>query len=191
MMTTLPPFSSVALLALGSNQGDRLVQLRRAYQRISQVAGRILASSGVYETEALVLPEMAHKENPEFLNAVIRVATDKPPIELLDLCLQIEWELGRVRDSSLRWGPRLIDIDVLSINSVVFETEKLILPHPELHKRDFVLVPLLEVDPSFRHPKLGVSAKDLLDELTDRHVLQKVALLEEDPSISETIAASS
>lgn len=189
-MTTLPPFSSVALLALGSNRGDRLTQLRRAYHRISQVAGHVLACSGVYETKALVLPEAVHKENPEFLNAVVSVATNKPPTELLDLCLQIEWELGRVRDSSLRWGPRLIDIDILSINRIVLETERLTLPHPELHKRDFVLVPLLEVDPSFRHPKLGVSAKDLLDKLTDRHVLQKVALLEEESSFVEIVAAS-
>lgn len=128
-----------AFLGLGSNLGDRLDNLRVAVQLLAARPGvRIVASSRVYETAPVGPPQ------PHFLNAVIQADVGLSPRELLRACLEVEDELGRVRLE--RWGPRTIDIDVLSLGSETIDERGLEVPHPRMHERAFVLVPLLELD---------------------------------------------
>ena len=131
-----------AYLALGSNLGDRLEHLREAVRLLAaEPTVEVMRSSRVYETEAVGPPQ------PAFLNAVIEVRTDGTARELLEACRRVEDALGRVRAE--RWGPRTIDVDVLSFDEETIDEPNLVLPHPRMHERGFVLVPLgeLEADP--------------------------------------------
>jgi 2-amino-4-hydroxy-6-hydroxymethyldihydropteridine diphosphokinase len=128
-----------AYLGLGSNLGDRLGTLRRAVELLGERPGvEVVRSSRVYETEPVGPPQ------PAYLNAVVEVATDLEPRELLAACGDVEQALGRVRAE--RWGPRTIDIDVLTYDEVTVDDADLTIPHPRMHERGFVLVPLRELD---------------------------------------------
>ncbi len=128
-------------LGLGSNLGDRLANLGRAVELLAAEAGvRVVRSSRVYETEPVGGPEQ-----PPYLNAVIEVETDLGPRELLAACQRVEAALGRVRAE--RWGPRTIDVDVLTYGDARISEPGLEVPHPRMHERGFVLVPLAELDP--------------------------------------------
>jgi 2-amino-4-hydroxy-6-hydroxymethyldihydropteridine diphosphokinase len=128
-----------AYLALGSNLGDRLATLRRAVDLLNARSGiEVLRSSRVYETEPVGPPQ------PAYLNAVIEVRTELEPRALLEECLAVEDELGRVRAE--RWGPRTIDVDVLTYDEREVAEADLVVPHPRMHERAFVLVPLGELD---------------------------------------------
>jgi 2-amino-4-hydroxy-6-hydroxymethyldihydropteridine diphosphokinase len=132
-----------AYLALGSNLGDRLATLQRAVDLLDARPGiDVVRSSRVYETEPVGPPQ------PPYLNAVIEVRTELEPRELLKECLAIENELGRVRAE--RWGPRTIDIDVLTFGAREISEPDLVVPHPRMHERAFVLIPLsdLTAEPS-------------------------------------------
>lgn len=129
-----------AYLALGSNLGDRLATLGRAVELLDERPGiEVVRSSRVYETEPVGPPQ------PAYLNAVIEVGTELEPRELLAACLAVEAELGRVRGE--RWGPRTLDVDVLTYDHLTVEEPDLVVPHPRMHERGFVLVPLRELDP--------------------------------------------
>jgi 2-amino-4-hydroxy-6-hydroxymethyldihydropteridine diphosphokinase len=141
-------------LGLGSNLGDRRRAMEEAIRRLAEsgVVADVVASS-LYETEA-VAPE----PQPAYLNAVVRGRTILSAGALLARCLEIERELGRVRPSRTPKAPRTIDIDVLLFGDAVIQTPDLIVPHPRLLDRLFVLVPLADVaDPSLRHPLTGVT----------------------------------
>ncbi len=129
-----------AYLALGSNLGDRLSTLQHAVDLLSARAGiEVVRSSRVYETDPVGPPQ------PAYLNAVIEVRTDLEPLGLLEACRAVEAELGRVRDE--RWGPRTLDVDVLTYDERTVDEPDLTIPHPRMHERGFVLVPLGELDP--------------------------------------------
>lgn len=130
---------SRAYLGLGSNLGDRLGNLQRAVAFLGERGVRLVRSSRVYETDPVGGPPQ-----PDYLNAVVEVETDLEPRALLDACLAVEDALGRERVE--RWGPRVIDVDVLTHDDVVVDEPDLQLPHPRMHERGFVLVPLLELD---------------------------------------------
>jgi 2-amino-4-hydroxy-6-hydroxymethyldihydropteridine diphosphokinase len=131
----------VICLGLGSNVGDREANIRAAVAGLAAWPGiRVAQVSSLYETAPV-----GYTEQADFLNAVAGVATTLPPAELLAACLAVERSLGRER--KLRWGPRTIDIDVLLYDDVALDTPALTLPHPRLHERCFVLVPLAEVAP--------------------------------------------
>lgn len=128
-----------AFLALGSNLGDRLEHLRAAVRRLDATQGiEVVRSSRVYETEPVGPPQ------PPYLNAVIEVVTTLTPSELLEASLGVEDSLGRVRAE--RWGPRTIDVDILVFDELTVDEPDLKIPHPRMHKRGFVLVPLGELD---------------------------------------------
>lgn len=141
---------SRAVLSLGSNLGDRMGHLQGAVDALS-ASVELLAVSGVYETSPVGGPEQE-----DFLNAVLIVETDLPPWDLLALCQQIEADRGRVRE--IRWGPRTLDIDVISIAGVALEEESLTVPHPRAHERAFVCVPWLEADPDATLPQGAVAS---------------------------------
>jgi 2-amino-4-hydroxy-6-hydroxymethyldihydropteridine diphosphokinase len=136
-----------AVVGIGANLGDRLATMRRAVQAIDAVA-RVEARSRVYETAPVGGPEQ-----PSFLNAAILVSYELSPVELLDRLLAIEARLGRVRLE--RWGPRVIDLDLLWIDGVAIDEPRLVVPHPRLHERAFALRPLLDVAPDARDPRSG------------------------------------
>lgn len=134
-----------AFLGLGSNLGDRLANLRRAVELLRERGVSVLRSSRVYETDPVGGPEQ-----PDYLNAVVEVEVDGTARELLDTCLAVEEEMGRVRDE--RWGPRTIDLDLLTIGEEEIHEPGLQVPHPRMHERAFVLAPLLELTADPRLP---------------------------------------
>ena len=139
------PEPAQAFLALGSNLGDRLANLQRAVDLLAGVAGiEVVRSSRVYETEPVGPPQ------PDYLNAAIEIRTSLTPGELLPACLGVEDALGRVRAE--RWGPRTIDVDVLTYGDEDVDEPDLTIPHPRMHERGFVLVPLLELTADPRLP---------------------------------------
>jgi 2-amino-4-hydroxy-6-hydroxymethyldihydropteridine diphosphokinase len=134
-------------LGLGSNLGERRAHLQAAVDQLAEHGVEVLASSSVYDTEpvGLVL------DQPEFLNCVLRIETAHEPAELLAACKEVEREVGRAA-AGVRHGPRVIDVDVLLLDGVRYESERLTLPHREVTSRRFVLVPLLELDPDLELP---------------------------------------
>jgi 2-amino-4-hydroxy-6-hydroxymethyldihydropteridine diphosphokinase len=133
-----------AYVGLGSNLGDRLRNLQRAVDLLAASQSvRVIRSSRVYETDPVGGPTQ-----PDFLNAVVHLETDLSPRELLRTCMGVEVDMGRVRDE--RWGPRTIDVDVLTYGDERIDEPDLVVPHPRMHERGFVLVPLgeLDADPS-------------------------------------------
>jgi 2-amino-4-hydroxy-6-hydroxymethyldihydropteridine diphosphokinase len=140
---SVPEPSVVAYVALGSNVGDRLAQMQTALERLAGPALTIRRISPVYENRAVGM-----READPFLNAVAEVATTLPPLELLDRCLDIEKQLGRIR--SVGWAPRTIDLDIIAYAEEVVEHARLQLPHPRIAERDFVLHPLNALAPDWR-----------------------------------------
>lgn len=134
-------------LGLGSNVGEREAHLRAAVELLRERGVEVEAISSAYETEAVgeVL------DQPDFLNAAVRVRTDLEPEALLDLCKEIEAERGRALDSP-RHSPRPLDLDLLLLGDLELRTERLTLPHPEVTSRRFVLAPLLELEPELALP---------------------------------------
>jgi 2-amino-4-hydroxy-6-hydroxymethyldihydropteridine diphosphokinase len=148
---------STAYVALGTNLGDRAETLRIAVEKLGRV-GTVEAVSSVYETDPV-----GYADQPAFLNAVARIQTALSPRSLLDALSQIETELGRTR--SFRNAPRTLDLDLLLYDDLVLKEPDLEVPHPRLHERGFVLVPLADVGPEAVHPRLHRTVTDLLGDL--------------------------
>jgi 2-amino-4-hydroxy-6-hydroxymethyldihydropteridine diphosphokinase len=151
--------SRTGYLGLGSNIGDRRANLEAVAGELPTHDVRVLASSSVYDTEpvGLVL------DQPEFLNACLRIETALDPEPLLDACKAVERELGRAAGGP-RHGPRTIDVDLLLLGDLEYSSARLTLPHAEVSSRRFVLVPLLELDPELSLPS-GERLSDLLEAL--------------------------
>jgi len=146
-------------LALGTNLGDRANNLNQALAALGEQFSIELVSP-IYETEpAYVL------DQPRFYNLTARAQTDLSPLHALSALKQIETDLGR--EPGLRFGPRLIDLDLLIYDTLLFSSPELTLPHPRLHERAFVLVPLNDIAPDLVHPKLGLTIHELFEQLPD------------------------
>ena len=143
-------------LGLGSNEGDRMANLRAARASLERHGVTVTAGSSVYETA----PQGELLDQPDFLNACVRIETALEPEPLLDVCKQVELELGR-EPGGPRHGPRPIDVDVLLLDGGSYESARLRIPHPELTRRRFVLVPLLEIAPDIEIPGAGRAADAL------------------------------
>jgi 2-amino-4-hydroxy-6-hydroxymethyldihydropteridine diphosphokinase len=151
---------SRAYLGLGSNLGDREANLRTSLEELERRGGvEVVRESSIYETEPVGMTEQ-----PPFLNAVVEVETELAPRELLHLALDVERRIGRTRE--VRWGPRKIDIDILTFDQVTLDEPGLIVPHPRLTQRRFVLEPLLEIAPDAVLPD-GTVLRAVLDSIPE------------------------
>lgn len=159
---------SIAYIGLGSNIGDKTSNLKKAIDELGRVSGnKVLAASSFYKTEPV-----GEVEQDWFINAAVKIETGLPPRELLKTLLDIERNLGRVRE--IKWGPRIIDLDILIYDDLVMEEEGLTIPHPCLHERGFVLTPLAEIAPAYVHPWLKKSVSDLLRLLKENKKIERV-----------------
>lgn len=158
---------STAYISIGSNLGNRLKYIREAIRRIEQSKEiKISKVSSVYETQPA-----EYRDQPWFLNMVLGLEASLEPLNLLELLLEIEGQMGRRR--TRRYGPRNIDLDLLLYDDLVLNSDKLTLPHPRMHERGFVLVPLAEISPQVVHPLLKKNVEKLLEDLTTDSAFEK------------------
>ncbi len=153
-------------LGLGSNMGDRVANLQAAQRLIDRLVGKIAKKSHVYETQP-----WGRTDQDWFLNQVVMANTYLEPRDLLEAITKIERELGRERrekdKKGDKWGPRTIDVDILFYGKRVIRDKGLEIPHPEMHERGFVLVPLMEIAPELEHPIFGKQIDELYMACTD------------------------
>jgi 2-amino-4-hydroxy-6-hydroxymethyldihydropteridine diphosphokinase len=150
----------IAYISVGSNLGDKLGNCRRALAALAaDGAVRVAARSRLYRTEPV-----DYTAQEWFINQVVRVETALAPAALLDRLQAVQRRLGRT-EPAVRFGPRVIDLDILLYDRLVLEEPRLSLPHPRMHRRRFVLKPLCDIDPELIHPVLGRSVRTLLAEL--------------------------
>ena len=156
-------------LLFGGNIGESLVVFEKASKLIQQKIGQISACSAVYKSKA-----WGYESENDYLNQLYLFKTQLEASEILKVCLETEQLLGRERNLKAGYADRLIDIDILYLDNLIIDTEKLTLPHPRLHKRLFALVPLNEVIPDFIHPIFKKSHKSLLSLCPDNNFIEKL-----------------
>ncbi len=158
----------IAYVGIGSNLGDPVKNCRDAVRELSSLKNiQVLRRSSLYRTEPV-------GDTPQdwFVNGVLEIRTTFTAQQLLKALQWVEHALGRERAG--KWGPRVIDLDILMFGQEIVGMEALAVPHPEFHKRRFVLVPMNEIAPYVIHPLYGVSMKGLLDRLDDKHAVDRI-----------------
>jgi len=145
-------------IGIGSNLGDREGNCLKAVEELQRMGVRVTRVSSRYETEPWGI-----KEQPRFINMVVEAGTDLTPGEVLSAVKEIEKGLGRCE--TVKWGPRVVDLDILLYDNVVVDETDLRIPHPHMHERDFVLRPLSEIAPEVMHPLLKKTVREMLSEV--------------------------
>lgn len=156
-----------AILLLGSNLGNKHLIVHEALNQLSLKCGSIVVKSKNYSSEPWGFEAESH-----FINMAVEIKTDLEPHVLLEQILKIESEMGRTRVNDGKYHSREIDIDIIFYGNRVIETESLIIPHPKMHLRSFVLLPVNEIAPDFIHPVLKSSVGNILEECTDNSLVK-------------------
>lgn len=157
-----------AVILFGTNMGERFISLDKAAQEVNHKLGKIIQRSSVYETAP-----WGNTDQEPFLNQVVVIESVLSAEQMMNQILLIEEKLGRRK--TIKWGPRIIDIDILFFNDEIISTENLVVPHPGLHQRKFTLVPLAEIMPDYVHPVLKKTISVLLNELNDPLEVKKIS----------------
>lgn len=153
----------IAYISVGSNLGNKLDNCRNGIEALTRSADiRFIDQSPIYRTEPV-----DYQDQDWFVNYVVKIETDLDPLSLLDFIKSIEHAAGRVRDT-IRFGPRVIDLDIILYDDVVLEDSRLTIPHPRMHKRRFVLKPICDIDPDINHPVLQRTMLSLLENLDEK-----------------------
>ena len=161
----------IAYIGIGSNIGDKVLQCEKAVSEIIKIdRHKLLAKSSLFKTQPI-----GYTSQDWFVNAVIEIETDLEPLDLLRSLKAIEVRLGR--SETFRWGPRVIDLDLLLFDQEEIQTEELKIPHPRFHERQFVLIPLAEIDRGLVHPALKKTVGELLDNLKKDQGVEKLKSL--------------
>jgi 2-amino-4-hydroxy-6-hydroxymethyldihydropteridine diphosphokinase len=158
---------NTAILLIGGNLGNRTALLQQAVQLIEQQAGKVVKLSGLYETAP-----WGNVQQPDYLNQALQISTPLDPLPLLHTLLNIEREIGRIRQQ--KWGARVIDIDIIFYNDAVISLPELKIPHPRMQNRQFVLVPLNEILPDWVHPVFQQTVHALLAACDDELPAKKL-----------------
>ena len=161
-----------AILSIGSNQGDRLENVQACIQLIQIEIGTVISVSKLYETPSWGF------ESDSFYNCAIAIQTSKSAQKLLSSCLKIEKKLGRIRSLHEGYQPRIIDIDIISFDNEIIQSTNLVVPHPQLQDRLFVLLPMKDLQLEFVHPVMNKSTQDLIDSCKDKSNCKVVSNLE-------------
>lgn len=156
-------------LHLGSNKGDRTSYLSNAIKQITAKIGQVTDQSAIYQTEP-----WGKKDQDEFLNMAIKVESNLAPEDALNAAKKIETDMGSAKKG--KWGPRIIDIDILYCDDLIMEKDNLVIPHPHIYERNFVLIPLMEIAGDFIDPVKEMSIEDIFDLCKDE---SEVLLFEE------------
>ncbi len=158
----------IAYIGIGSNLGDKAYQCERAISAILKCdRHKLLAKSSFFKTQPI-----GYTLQDWFVNGVIKIETDLGPLDLLRALKTIESQLGRT--DTFRWGPRMVDLDILFFDNAEMRTEDLQIPHPLLHERQFVLMPLAEIDRDLIHPVLKKTIEELLENLQEDQGVEKL-----------------
>jgi len=149
---------AIAYIGIGSNLGNRQENCLRAIELLQKKGIIVTKRSSLYETEPWGV-----KDQPRFINMAVEIDTSLEPKELLKILKNIEKELGREKSS--KWGPRIIDLDILLFDDIILNKDNLKIPHPLMHERDFVLRPLCEIAPDIYHPLLKMRMYELMQKI--------------------------
>jgi 2-amino-4-hydroxy-6-hydroxymethyldihydropteridine diphosphokinase len=152
---------SIVYLGVGSNIGNRQENCREAVRMLAENGLTVVRHSSLVETEPWGVADQSR-----FINMAVEVETDAAPEQLLVILKKIEKNMGRT--NAIRWGPRVIDLDILFYDDLILDTDGLIIPHPLLHERDFVLIPLAEIAPKKIHPRLNKTVHELYSEVSNK-----------------------
>ena len=160
----------IAYIGLGSNIGDKVNQCEKAISEILRVdRHKLLAKSSLFKTKPI-----GYTSQDWFVNGVIKIETDLEPLDLLRILKAIESRLGRTK--TFHWGPRPIDLDILLFDESEIRMKELQIPHPLMHERQFVLIPLVEIDRNLTHPILKKTIKELLENIKEDQGVEKLSM---------------
>ncbi|MCL4128374.1 UNVERIFIED_CONTAM: hypothetical protein GTU68_004718 [Idotea baltica] len=163
-------------IALGGNVGCPEETFEQAIQLIAKVISPDIVRSSLYRTKPLIHPSAAVRQQA-YLNTVIELESDLEPEEVLNKLFFVERSMGRVRENEqIPWGPRTLDLDIIAVDDLVVSTEMLSLPHPEMQNRDFVLLPMAELNPDWVHPVLKQDLLSLVEALEEHWIIERVPL---------------
>lgn len=154
--------SHIAYISVGSNLGNKLENCRQGIQSLSERSVRLTAQSHIYQTEPV-----DYKDQDWFINYAVKIETGLDPFQLMERIQTIQRKAGRIHDE-IRFGPRILDLDIILYDEVVIHSAQLIIPHPRMHERRFVLQPLCDIDPTIIHPVLRMEVQSLLNTLDEK-----------------------